>query len=416
MPRRLLVIDGADQGQSFVLPETGTVLIGNSRKHVDICLHDLYVARVHCELSIDAGRLTVSARDTPGGTLINKLRVTQQDLQPGDVLRVGNSHILLEEVDAAALANPDHVLSGRHAADEPEPLPVFGLDRLGDLTGHTLGHFELGTVLGRGHTGVVFRARDTKKDQEVALKVLSPAFPADDVEMKRFIQVMKPILPLRHGNVIGLLGAGKSGPYVWLAMELIDGTSLETAIARVAESRKLKWKPALRLAVHLGRALEFLHRGHLVHGNIVPRNIILPAAGPARLNDLALLEALGESQLLLSVLEGKLLAEMSYLSPEHVDPDRQPDELSDQFCAGAVVYALLLGRPPFRGDTPEATVEQIQKAYPEKPKTLLPAMPDEFQGALFRMLAKHPEDRFPTPDMLVAELESMARARQVDVT
>lgn len=416
MPRRLLVIDGADQGQSFVLPETGTVLVGNSRKHVDICLHDLYVARIHCELLIDAGRIAVTARDTPGGTLINKVRVTQQDLQAGDVLRVGNSHLLLEEVDATALTDPDHVLTGKRVADEPEQLPRYNLDRLGDLTGHTLGHFELGAVLGRGHTGVVFRARDVKKDQEVALKVLSPDFPAGDAEMRRFIQVMKPILPLRHENIVALLGAGKSGPYVWLAMDLVEGTSLETAIERVAESRKLRWKPPLRLAVHLSRALEFLHRGRLVHGNIVPRNIVLPTEGPARLNDLALPQALDGSQLLLQVLESKLLAEMPFLSPEHVDPDMQPDELSDQFCAGAAVYALLAGRPPFQGKTPEATVALIREAHPEKPKNILPAVPDEFQGALLRMLAKRPEDRFPTPATLVAELEGIARARQVDLT
>lgn len=415
MPSRLLVIDGADQGQSFVLPATGTFLVGNSRKHVDICLHDLYVARVHCELSIDAGRISVAARDTPGGTLINKVRVTQHELQPGDVLRVGNSHLLLEEVDAAALTNPDHVLNGRRVADEPEPLPRYGLDRLGDLSGYTLGHFELGAAIGRGHTGVVFRARDVKKDQEVALKVLSPDFPADDGEMKRFIQVMKPILPLRHANIVGLVGAGKSGPYVWLAMELVEGTSLETAIERVAESRKLKWKPALRLAVNLARALDFLHSGGLVHGNIVPRNILLPAEGPARLNDLALQKALDGSQLVLQVLESKLLAEMPYLSPEHVDPAMQPDDLSDQFCAGAVVYALLAGRPPFQGKNPEQTVELIQHGHPEKPKNLLPAVPDEFQAALLRMLAKRPEERFATPAILVAELERISAAREVDV-
>lgn len=416
MPRRLLVIDGADQGQSFVLPDSGSILIGNSRKHADICLHDLYVGRTHCELSIDGGRIVVSPRDTSNSTLINKVRITQQELQVGDVLRVGNSHLRLEEVDASELKDGDYVSPNQRGSDQPESLPHLSLENLGDLSGGTLGHFELGTVLGRGHTGVVFRARDIKKDHDIALKVLAPDFPASDGEMKQFIQALKPVLPLRHANVVGLQGAGKSGLYVWVALELVEGENLETVSQRVAESRKFKWKPALRLAVHLARALEFLQRHRIVHGNIVPRNVLVPADGsPARLNDLVLQKALDGSELLLNVLENKLLAEMAYLSPEHVDPNMQPDESSDQYCAGAVVYALLTGHAPAQGKTPERTVELIRTGHPEKPKNLLPAVPDAFQAALLKMLAKRPEDRYSTPASLVADLEHIAASRQVDV-
>src|SRR6266852_6372955 len=103
MPLRLLVIDGADRGRFYLLPEGGITLVGNGQKHADICLHDLYVARIHCEVAVEAGQATVTARDTPVGTLINGKKITEQGLHPGDVLRVGNSHLRLEFAEDAAI-------------------------------------------------------------------------------------------------------------------------------------------------------------------------------------------------------------------------------------------------------------------------------------------------------------------------
>src|SRR5262249_28448096 len=119
MAKRLVVIDGADQGQVLVLPESGTVLIGNNRRHCDICLHDLYVARSHFELEIAGERVQVHALDSPTGTLVNGVKVKECELRPGDVIRAGNSHLRLELVDeSAAAAEPEP------AAEEDPPLLV----------------------------------------------------------------------------------------------------------------------------------------------------------------------------------------------------------------------------------------------------------------------------------------------------
>src|SRR5438874_8144813 len=83
MPRRLLVIDGADHGQAFPLPESGTVRIGNGRSDADICLHDLYVAHAHCELTIEGERITVTDKNAPSGTLVNGKKVAEQELRLG---------------------------------------------------------------------------------------------------------------------------------------------------------------------------------------------------------------------------------------------------------------------------------------------------------------------------------------------
>src|SRR5262245_36678980 len=196
MPKRLLVIDGADKGQSYLLPEAGAVLIGNSRKHTDICLHDLFVARVHCQVEVDEDRITVSDRVTPNGILVNGTKVPQRELQLGDVIRVGNSYLRLEDVVAEPTAEADATGEApAPAADEPGKLPNLPPHRLGELAGRTLAHYKIGAEIAPGHSGAVFRARDLKTDEAVALKVLSPVFPADPEEMQRFIRAMKAWLP-----------------------------------------------------------------------------------------------------------------------------------------------------------------------------------------------------------------------------
>jgi serine/threonine protein kinase len=406
MTRRLVVIDGADQGQCFVLPEAGTVVVGN-RRNCDICLHDLYVARSHFEVEVAEEWVRVLALDTPNGTLVNGVKVSACELHLGDVIRAGNSHLRLELVDGSGPAAAA-VAEEPPPAEEPWHLEALPLDRMAELSGHPLGHYELGEVLGQGHCGVVFRATDLKKNLEVALKVLAPAFPADDGEMQRFIRTAKPLLPLRHPNLVPLHGAGKNGPYVWIDQELVDGESLTSVLEYLRTAEKIKWRRAWRVALGLARALEFLFRHHVVHGNITPANVLIQLEdGRPRLNDLILNAGLVGTRLQEATMEQKLLAELPYLSPEHVDLDSWIDEQSDQYSVGAIVYALLTGRPPFEAEAPEDTLEHIRTATPKNPKSLQPDIPDGLKTAVLRMLAKHPEDRYPNPAELLADLEQL---------
>jgi serine/threonine protein kinase len=417
MTKRLSVIDGADQGRVFPLPDAGTVLIGSNRKHTNICLHDLYVARVHCQVEVEEGRVTVSDQESPNGTLVNGTKITKHDLQLGDVMRIGNSYLRLEERDAALPEEREEAETATPPAPEaPGKLPQLPADRLGELTGHILGNFKLGPLLGQGYYGPVFRAHDTKRDQAVAVKVLPAVFPADTEEMRRFVAAVKPVLFLQHPGLVLLRGIGKTGHYVWLAMQLIDGESLAAKIERARTIPKLKWRPPLRVALQMARALEFMRSHHLVHANITPANILLESEPKtARLNHLGFWDALVGSTLQRQVVERKFLAELPFLSPEHIDPKILVDELSDQYSVGAVVYALLTGRPPCEGKSQEETMARIRVALPTRPKELQRSIPEEFQAVVLRMLAKHPEERYPTPTPLLADLERIAAEHEEEV-
>jgi serine/threonine-protein kinase len=409
MAWRLRVIDGADQGKFFRLPEAGALSIGNSHKHTDICLNDLYVARVHCHVAVADDRVMLTEDDPSRGIFIKGKKVTEQELQPGEVFRVGNSHLRLE-IDDGTLpeSGAEEVEPGRPAGLAPLPL-----DRLGELSGETLGHYVLGLPLGRGHHGVVFHAADQKTNQAVALKVLSAEFPADADEMRRFAQSVKRMLPLRHPHLVGVHGAGKTGPYCWIALEAVEGDSLAEVIARAG---KPSWKQALRVAVHVSRALHFAHQHRLVHGNITPANILVRSNDKTvRLSDLLLSQALEGSRLQLARLEDKLLAELAYLAPEQTPGEGVVDCCTDMHSLGAVVYTLLTGRPPFEGKSPTEVLQKIRGAVPVRPREYHPAIPGPLEGVVLRMLAKRPEERFLTPAELLAEVEPLARNLQVKV-
>jgi hypothetical protein len=277
---RLFVSDGANQNTFFVLPGRGKVTLGRNQRQADFILNDLYVAQAHCHVEVEDGKVTVRPVCEGAVTLLNGVKITEQEMRPGDVLRVGNSHLRLEahQTDAPAEEPEEPAVPER-----PRELPRVPYERLGELAGHTLSHYTLGEVIGSGHHGVVFRARHTNAGSELALKVLSPELPRGAAEMRTFVEALKPALPLRHPNLVALLNAGKTGPYCWLALEHVEGDSLAQALREPDARRRSHWKPALRIALHLAQALEYLHQRRLVHGNITPANVLLGRDGIGRI-------------------------------------------------------------------------------------------------------------------------------------
>jgi serine/threonine protein kinase len=422
MAQRLLVIDGADQGRFFPLTEGSTVLIGSSNKHADIRLNDLYVKRVHCVLQVGERIVVKEEQPNTGGIYVNGQSIKESELRTGDVLRIGNTHLRLELDDGTPPAAPEK--RAEEAPKEPvkevvpqtwRGLPILPLERLEELAGHTFGHFEIGEVLGRGHCSVAFLATDQKAGQEVTLKMLPVEFPKRDAEMQRFARVLKELLPLRHPHLVTVLSAGKTGPYCWITREHIVGKSAAQAAERAGAGGKVNWKEALRIATHVGRALEFIHDRHSLHGNVTPANILIREDKVVKLADFMLAQALEGSALYAARLEGKLKAELPYLSPEQVGPEASTDELSDLYGLGAVVYARLTGRAPFQGSTPDQTLARIQGAPLTRPRQIHAGIPAALEAVVVRLLARKPEDRFQSASELLEDLEAVADREGVEV-
>lgn len=435
MSWRLFVVDGADQRQFFVLPQQGTVAIGRSQRHADIILHDLFVARVHCEVVLSDESILVRALpDATSGMFINGAKVQEGLLKAGDVLRVGNSHLRLEPYDPTKPdpADDDDVVEAEavEEAEEAEPvkepprdftkLPQVPLERLDELKGYTLSHYKIGRVLGRGHYGIVFTANHVNSGTEVALKVLSSEFPKDAGEMKKFVAALKAILGLKHPNLVTLFNAGKTGPYCWLALEHVEGDSLAQTLREPDARRRSHWKPALRMGIHLARALEFLRKHRLVHGNIAPANVLLGHDQIGRdkevkLADLMLSRALEGSALMEAHLEAKMEAELGYMAPEQTVPGAPVDSLTDLYGLGAVMYARLTGLPPYDSDDPAETIHQIQHSTPRRPTDYHKVIPEKLSAAVMLLLSRRPEDRYQSAKEVLVDLEEVAEAEGVDV-
>ncbi len=419
MPWQFLVVDGADKDHVFLLPERGVVVIGSSSRHADICLHDLFVQRTHCEAEV-APDGTVQVRNLRPieGILVNKVRAEQQQLNPGDVLRIGNSHLRLE---AASQAGPaptprpsvepaaETPAAPETKADTPGPLPSLPPERLGELVGHVLGRYQLREVLARDGYRAVFLAIDRKTQETVAVKVLSPRFPARQEEAQRFIEVMRRALPIGHEALVPIRGVGKSGPYTWIARDHVPGESLAGIIERIAEGKtKAKWQSGLRLARQLAGVLKHLHQHHVMHGRLSPHSVLVNTeAKQNRLANLMLEQALAGSQLQAEMRGPRRARDVAYLSPEQCEAGAFVDEMSDQYALGALVYARLTGRPPFNGATPEETMKQIRTAVMVRPRERNSSIPPAIDAVVMRMLSRHQEDRYPSPAALLADLEEI---------
>ncbi len=409
MSPQLQVISGPDTGRVYPLAEGQTLTIGRGET-TGTQLRDARVSRLHCQVQVDGGKFMLIHSSASGTTLVNGQSVTNHELRPGEVIRIGDTEMrfLLEgspaekTVVTAPLAAP--------ADQSPKE------DDLSGLVGKSVSHFEVQRILARGVTGMVFQARDTEGNRPVALKVLWPAFSKNEEEMQRFIRAMKTTMPIRHPNLVAIYNAGKTGPHCWIAMEYVEGESLTQVIERIGTAGMLDWRYAFRVAVHVGRGLEEAHKHQIVHRNITPANILVRTSDKlAKLGDLMLAKALEGTLAVQVTRPGQLVGELAYMSPERTRANETADCRSDIYGLAATVYALLTGRLPFESDSMPDLITKIRQADPVKPKKFQLSVPDLFEGAVLKMLAKRPEDRHQTPTDLLADLERIAKYQAITV-
>lgn len=401
MSAQIIIIAGPDKGRVFALVAGGKLQVGRSQTS-NTKLSDASVSRVHCEIEFD-GDNAILVNHSTNGTQVNNKPVTRHDLKHGDVVRIGGTEFRFQIAE----------VSEAETAFQPAPKTASDAPL---QPGQSVSHYRIESVIAKGASGTVFKATDTNDGGIVALKVLQPEFSRNEEEMQRFIRAMKTVMPLRHDNIVALLGAGKTGPHCWLAMEYVEGESMAQVIPRMGVAGMLDWKYGFRVAVHIGRALEYAHSQSIIHRNVTPSNILWrPADKTALLGDLMLAKALEGSLAQNVTRPGALLGDVAYMSPERTTGTLDVDARADIYCLGATVYALITGRAPFSGNTLPEMIMQIRNTEPEKPKKFQMSIPDLFQGTVMRMMAKRPELRFASAKELLTDLERVGRFAGVSV-
>jgi serine/threonine-protein kinase len=407
MSLQLLVIAGPDKGRAFTLHAGPDLMIGRSAQAY-YQVTDPRVSRNHCQIVNDGDRVEVICGGGSGGTLVNGKPVKQQTLKVGDVVQVGDTQLRLTIGDL-----PIEVAQAHASPSAPAALGQPG--QLESLSGQKLSHYDIGPVIGRGASCLVFHATDTKDNRPVALKVLLPEFARDEEEVQRFVRAVKTSLPLRHPNLVTLYAAGKTGGYCWMAMEFIAGENMNQVIKRIGVAGMLDWRYGFQVALHVARALDYAHSNNILHRNVTPTNILRDAPTKVvKLGDLTLAKALeGATQI---TKPGELIGDVVYMSPERTRGQAEEiDARSDLYGLGATVYALLAGRPPYEGATLAEKVTRIRQSVPERPTKYQLSIPVQFESIVMKLLAKRPDDRYQTARELLTELERMAKVKEISV-
>src|SRR6202171_2517060 len=276
--------------------------------------------------------------------------------------------------------------------------------------GRRLGPYEILSAIGAGGMGEVYKARDTRLDRIVAIKVL-PTHLADRAELReRFEREAKTIASLNHPHICTLFDTGHQDDIDFLVMEYIEGETLAQRLVKGA----LPVQQVLQFAIEIADALDKAHRKGITHRDLKPGNIMLTKSGTKLLDfGLAKLKQeaappIPDSQLptVNSAItgEGTILGTLQYMAPEQVEA-KEVDARTDIFAFGAVVYEMATGKKAFEGKTSASVMAKIMEAEPPSMASLQPMTPPQLDRVVKTCLAKDPDERWQTAGDLCRELK-----------
>jgi TolB-like protein/Flp pilus assembly protein TadD len=277
------------------------------------------------------------------------------------------------------------------------------------MLGGQLGHFRIEGPLGAGGMGEVYRARDTRLDREVAIKVLPEAVARDPVRLARFEREARALAQLSHPNILAIHEFGREGDVAFVVTELLQGETLRQRLTR----ERLAWRKVVEIAAGIADGLASAHAHGIAHRDLKPENLFLTTEGQARILDfgIARFEPTGdrESETLeapaSSTKPGILLGTVGYMSPEQ-SRGEPGDARSDIFAFGCVLFEMLAGRKAFARDTVTDTLRAIQTEPLPGVADLGLGVPPEVGRIVARCVEKDPEERFQSARDLAFDLRA----------
>lgn len=272
-----------------------------------------------------------------------------------------------------------------------------------------LGPYEILAPLGSGGMGEVYRARDTRLDRTVAIKILPPHAAGREDLRERFEREARVVSSLNHPHICTLHDIGRQDGIDFLVMECVEGETLEARLKKGAPPLS----QALDYAIQIADALDQAHHKGVVHRDLKPGNIMLTQAG-VKLLDFGLAKLSQPTRTEMATLlstetrpltaEGAILGTFQYMSPEQLEA-QEADARSDVFSFGCVLYEMLSGRRAFEGRSRASLIAAVLTAEPPPPSTLAPVTPPSLDRVVRKCLAKKPEDRWQTARDLKDELQ-----------
>jgi serine/threonine protein kinase len=266
-----------------------------------------------------------------------------------------------------------------------------------------LGPYRIVGKLGRGGMGTVYEGLHSETGESAAVKLLSAALAEDEGFRSRFEAEIETLRKLNHPNIVRLFGFGEQDGHLFYAMELVRGNSLEEELRR---GRRFDWREVARIGIETCRALRHAHDRGVIHRDIKPGNLLLTADGSTKLSDFGIARLFGYTRL---TNAGNILGTAEYMAPEQAD-GRPVDARADLYSLGALMYALLAGRPVFRGKSLPEVLHKQRFDSPEPVRKYAADAPQEFESIVSQLLEKEPGRRIANADLLARRLEAMLHA------
>ena len=297
----------------------------------------------------------------------------------------------------------DTTFSGQH---ESGTRPTSGVDAYNLLKEGsqpiTLGDFLISKKLGQGGMGAVFKAKQVSLDRDVALKVLARHLADDEKFVSRFQREARVMAKLDHGNIVRCYSVGKETELWFLAMEFVDGCSLQDLIDK---NGKFSVGDALYVTLRVADALNYAHELNLVHRDIKPDNVLITKKGVVKLADLGLAKPMNDD--LSMTASGVGAGTPHYMAPEQMRSAKDVDGRADIYALGSMLYVMLTGKKPHDGETLVKLLEQKERGRFEPARKLNPNVPDKLDLMIDKMLAKSLTARYQTCAELMRDLDGL---------
>ncbi len=270
--------------------------------------------------------------------------------------------------------------------------------------------YEIIKKIGDGGMALVYSAKDLLLNRLVAVKVLREQYATDSEFIERFHREAQAAASLSHPNVVNVYDVGQIGKTPFIVMEYVEGKNLSEIIK---EQGTLKSEYAVNIGIQICSALTHAHRHNIVHRDIKPHNILVTKDGLVKVTDFGIAAVSS-----ISITEtGVVLGSVSYFSPEQARGNKV-DHQSDLYSLGVVLYEMLCGCVPFRGDTPISIALKHIQELPVPPSKINPDISPELQHIVLKLLSKNPSERFQTARELSVELEKLdttVRTQKIEI-